>query len=71
MKQLSIFLILIIITLSLFAQDKTNLKAGQTFKDCPTCPEMVVIPAGNFMMGSPENEPGHYPEVITCFLLIM
>ena len=23
------------------------------FKDCPECPEMVVIPAGSFMMGSP------------------
>src|SRR5262249_1812555 len=27
------------------------------FKDCPTCPEMVVVPAGKFMMGSPEGEP--------------
>jgi formylglycine-generating enzyme required for sulfatase activity len=33
--------------------------AGKTeqFKDCPTCPEMVVIPAGTFTMGSPANEP--------------
>ena len=29
---------------------------GQTFKDCADCPEMVVIPAGNFQMGSPESE---------------
>ena len=28
------------------------------FKDCPTCPEMVVAPAGRFTMGSPANEPG-------------
>jgi formylglycine-generating enzyme required for sulfatase activity/uncharacterized caspase-like protein len=28
------------------------------FKDCPTtCPEMVVVPAGSFTMGSPSNEP--------------
>jgi formylglycine-generating enzyme required for sulfatase activity len=34
--------------------------AGNTeqFKDCPTCPEMVVVPAGSFMMGSPANEQG-------------
>jgi formylglycine-generating enzyme required for sulfatase activity len=33
--------------------------AGKTeyFKDCPTCPEMVVVPAGSFTMGSPESEP--------------
>jgi formylglycine-generating enzyme required for sulfatase activity len=29
----------------------------ETFKDCPTCPEMVVVPAGTFTMGSPPNEP--------------
>src|SRR5215831_11590033 len=27
------------------------------FKDCDTCPEMVVVPTGSFMMGSPKNEP--------------
>jgi formylglycine-generating enzyme required for sulfatase activity len=30
--------------------------AGETFQDCEVCPEMVVIPAGTFMMGSPEGE---------------
>jgi formylglycine-generating enzyme required for sulfatase activity len=29
---------------------------GQTLKDCADCPEMVIIPAGSFMMGSPESE---------------
>ncbi len=28
------------------------------FKDCPGCPEMVVIPAGEFLMGSPDKETG-------------
>ncbi|MEZ5471360.1 MAG: SUMF1/EgtB/PvdO family nonheme iron enzyme [Marinicella sp.] len=28
------------------------LKPGDTFKDCIDCPEMVVIPAGSFRMGS-------------------
>jgi formylglycine-generating enzyme required for sulfatase activity len=27
------------------------------FKDCADCPEMVALPAGGFMKGSPENEP--------------
>src|SRR3972149_3067070 len=30
---------------------------GTTFRDCDGCPEMVVIPAGSFMMGSPASEP--------------
>jgi formylglycine-generating enzyme required for sulfatase activity len=29
----------------------------ESFQDCPTCPEMVVVPAGSFTMGSPANEP--------------
>jgi formylglycine-generating enzyme required for sulfatase activity len=38
--------------------------AGKTdwFKDCPNCPEMVVVPAGNFTMGSPKDEPGRVGE---------
>ncbi len=32
----------------------------QTFRDCPECPEMVVVPAGSFLMGSPESEAGRY-----------
>lgn len=31
-------------------------KAGTLIKDCPTCPELIVVPAGEFMMGSPETE---------------
>ena len=30
-------------------------RAGQTIKDCADCPEMVVLPAGSFEMGSNEN----------------
>ena len=32
--------------------------SGKSFKDCGTCPEMVVVPAGRFMMGSPVGEEG-------------
>ena len=30
-------------------------KPGVVFKDCDDCPEMVVIPAGSFLMGSPPD----------------
>jgi formylglycine-generating enzyme required for sulfatase activity len=29
-----------------------------TFKDCADCPEMVALPTGEFLMGSPANERG-------------
>lgn len=29
---------------------------GSVFRDCHVCPEMVVIPAGSFTMGSPASE---------------
>jgi formylglycine-generating enzyme required for sulfatase activity len=31
-------------------------RAGEHFQDCAMCPEMVVIPPGSFLMGSPETE---------------
>ena len=32
--------------------------AGKAFRDCPDCPEMVIYPAGSFMMGSPADAKG-------------
>jgi len=32
--------------------------AGQIFRDCSSCPEMVVVPEGTFRMGSPTREIG-------------
>lgn len=34
---------------------------GPGNRDCPDCPEMVVVPAGKFQMGSPEREDGRSP----------
>jgi formylglycine-generating enzyme required for sulfatase activity len=34
------------------------LKPGDTFQECDICPEMVVVPAGSFTMGSPDSEKG-------------
>ena len=33
-------------------------EVGEVFRDCDVCPEMVVVPAGSFIMGSPETEEG-------------
>jgi formylglycine-generating enzyme required for sulfatase activity len=34
------------------------LKPKDTFKECTDCPQMMVVPAGSFTMGSPDSEPG-------------
>lgn len=31
---------------------------GAAFKDCDVCPEMVVVPSGQFIMGSAPGDPG-------------
>ncbi len=35
-----------------------SLGPGSTFRDCKGCPEMVVVPPGSFVMGSPTAEKG-------------
>ena len=37
-------------------------KPGLRFKDCVGCPELVVVPAGSFRMGSPSGEKGRYKD---------
>ena len=59
----------------LTAQAEQALKPGDTFKECAICPEMVVVPAGSFIMGSPANEAGrstrstargYHPPAVRC-----
>ena len=37
-----------------------HFRVGKRFRDDPDCPEMIVVPAGAFLMGSPEDEEGRY-----------
>ena len=42
----------------LTAQQEQAARAGLRFKECDAgCPEMVVVPAGTFQLGSPPSEP--------------
>jgi sulfatase modifying factor 1 len=36
--------------------DKPAAKPGTVFRDCPDCPEMVMLPLGRFVMGAPPGE---------------
>jgi len=38
---------------------KPQPKPGEKFRDCRNCPEMIVIPAGTFTMGSTASDPEH------------
>jgi formylglycine-generating enzyme required for sulfatase activity len=42
------------------AERERALKPKDVFKECANCPEMVVVPAGSFTMGSPANEIERY-----------
>ena len=40
------------------ARGRSTIRSGKIFRDCEACPEMVVVPAGSFTMGSPASEQG-------------
>jgi formylglycine-generating enzyme required for sulfatase activity len=40
-------------------EQERALTPKQIFKECAHCPEMVMVPAGTFWMGSPNEERGH------------
>ena len=40
--------------------DQARPPPGSVFQDCADCPEMVVVGAGEFMMGSPSSEEGRW-----------
>ena len=44
------------------ALKRETMRPGWAFRDCPECPEMVVVPAGSFMMGSPASEEGRWDD---------
>jgi formylglycine-generating enzyme required for sulfatase activity len=35
---------------------------GTVFRDCQDCPDLIVVPAGRFPMGSPPTEPGRFED---------
>ena len=52
----------------LTAKAEGALKPADTFRECTTaqqqdfCPEMIVLPAGSFLMGSPQSEQNRYAD---------
>ena len=60
MKSLNKTLIAVLVAIGLAGADRAawgeSLEPGTAFQDCSECPEVVIIPSGEFMMGSPANE---------------
>jgi formylglycine-generating enzyme required for sulfatase activity len=47
------------VTVTLLSPEQEHaLKPKDAFKECATCPQMMVVPAGSFFMGSPPGERG-------------
>ena len=61
MLAVTIAIVVAIVCLAVVANVwSASMRPGTEFRDCPdTCPEMVVMPTGDFTMGSPQIEPGH------------
>lgn len=49
------------LTLIFFGETEVARSAPVTLRDCGTCPEMVVIPAGSFLMGADRGRPAELP----------
>ena len=43
------------VLIALAAEFAPARSSGDVFRDCKSCPQMVVVPAGNYMMGSPSK----------------
>jgi formylglycine-generating enzyme required for sulfatase activity len=49
--------------LVLSSERERALRPNDSFSECTDCPEMVVVPAGSFTMGSPESDSGLRPAI--------
>lgn len=57
-----LLLCLLLVGALFLAAKSTSAAEGidREFRECPDCPQMVAIPAGTFVMGSPDTERGRF-----------
>lgn len=54
------FLLLFALAVPALAADPPATEPAREFVECISCPQMVAIPAGKYLMGSPVSEPGRF-----------
>jgi formylglycine-generating enzyme required for sulfatase activity len=60
-QRIRLIAVLLLAAIGMFAPVGAQ-AAAASFRDCADCPEMVAVPAGSFMMGSPASEPGRFDD---------
>ncbi|MDE2163672.1 MAG: formylglycine-generating enzyme family protein [Alphaproteobacteria bacterium] len=60
MRRVLLYIVLFAIMLVLPCPAPAQEQSAREFTECVGCPEMVGIPAGKFVMGSPAGEPGRF-----------
>lgn len=51
-------ILVLLLTACASQQESDTYEIGTAFKSCANCPEMIVLPAGEYLMGSPDTEDG-------------
>ncbi len=71
--QYSAVLPVIVLVLSISPVRGGEPRPGEAFRDCPQCPELVVVPAGSFVMGTDSKKryerPAHRVEIPRPFAI--
>ena len=66
-------LLLFVYKADIRASEIMSLQPGQIFRDCTSCPELIVVNAGTFIMGSnhgrPNQRPAHLVQIKSPFAI--
>ena len=57
-----LMLLLGFVPLAIVLPAAAQTRPDSMFRDCLSCPEMVLVPAGSFLMGSPSSEDGRHSD---------
>ena len=59
-QRLLLAVLFAVLTFAASSSCHAQVRKDREFRECRDCPEMIGIPAGQFLMGSPNTEPGRF-----------